>query len=413
MLLVTTGCGSSGDRSGAVTINVLADGQSDPAAMQPAIRLFERTHPGIRIKYSTVPFDQADTAVQSRLSQHDKSIDAYFVDQPRVANLAAQGFLLDLSSLVPQAKRDTLPASYAPGTYQGKLYSLPLWTSAQFLFYNKDLLAKAGVAAPDLDPAHRWTWEEVVAAARKAQQAGAKWGLLFDQTDRYYQLQPLAASAGGGSGIGGTDRLHPDIENSGWQKAMSWYGALFKEGIAPRGIDTSQMEPLFNSGKAAFIVAGAWEIQNGNAAKGLHFGVAPHPYFAGGSVAMPSDSWALGVNPFGAHRSQAIDFVKFATLNEQGNATTRQVSGDIPANRKAFATYATGLDRAAKPAPGIGTLLRYELAHSVVHRPTSVGYTQFEDIMTDMFSNVRNGADAGDQLHDASRQLSSAWAHLK
>jgi multiple sugar transport system substrate-binding protein len=61
------------------------------------------------------------------------------------------------------------------------------------LFYNKDLLQKAGITPPSGDPTGRLTWDQLLADARKAQQAGARWGFCFEQVDRYYQLQPCSS----------------------------------------------------------------------------------------------------------------------------------------------------------------------------------------------------------------------------
>jgi multiple sugar transport system substrate-binding protein len=52
------------------------------------------------------------------------------------------------------------------GEYQGTLYGFPILASARAFFYNKDLFAKAGLAAPPK------TWDEFVQAARRIQALG-------------------------------------------------------------------------------------------------------------------------------------------------------------------------------------------------------------------------------------------------
>lgn len=44
------------------------------------------------------------------------------------------------------------------GTYNNKLYALGAMESSVGLYYNKDILAEAGVEVPDAD--HPWTWSE-------------------------------------------------------------------------------------------------------------------------------------------------------------------------------------------------------------------------------------------------------------
>jgi hypothetical protein len=48
----------------------------------------------------------------------------------------------------------------------------------------------------------RITWEQVVDCAQKINDEGSgTWGMIFDQISRYYQLQALPESLGGGSGV--------------------------------------------------------------------------------------------------------------------------------------------------------------------------------------------------------------------
>jgi multiple sugar transport system substrate-binding protein len=68
--------------------------------------------------------------------------------------------------LSPTTRDDFLEAFARGGQYQGTLYGLPILSSARAFFYNRDLFAKAGLAAPPK------TWDEFVQAARKIQALG-------------------------------------------------------------------------------------------------------------------------------------------------------------------------------------------------------------------------------------------------
>ena len=50
-------------------------------------------------------------------------------------------------------------------------------------------------------------------------------------------------------------------------------------------------------GKLPFFVAGTWQITPFNGVEGLDYGYAAHPYFAGGTIATPAESWNFAVNP--------------------------------------------------------------------------------------------------------------------
>jgi multiple sugar transport system substrate-binding protein len=68
--------------------------------------------------------------------------------------------------LSPGTKDDFLEPFARAGQYKGTLYGLPILSSARAFFYNRDLFAKAGIAAPPK------TWDEFVQAATKIQALG-------------------------------------------------------------------------------------------------------------------------------------------------------------------------------------------------------------------------------------------------
>jgi multiple sugar transport system substrate-binding protein len=417
LTLAVTACGdddsaAGGSAGGRTTIQFLG---ADPAAtFEPLIKAFTAANPTITVQYVNVPFDQFNSVVQQRLTAKDPSIDVLYVDPSAIAGQVKRGWLEDLSALLPEAQKENLSEAVKVSTYQDKLYAAPMWTSAQFLYYNKDLLEKAGVQPPSADPAQRWTWEQVIEAGKKARDAGAQYGLLFDQTDRYYQLQALPESAGGGPGVTGPAMLTPDVTNAGWQKAMTWYRDLFAQGHAPRGVKTDQMNVLFGSGKSAFFVGGPWSIGALKTAKStVDYGIAPHPYFAGGKPGMPTDSWSLGVSTSSDAKDAARKFVQFAGMTKEGNLAAVKVVTIPPTNRGAFDEYIKILDGLNPPnTTGAGKLMLADLENAVVHRPATPGYTQMEDIMGKAFADIRNGQEPGPVLQRAQGELERAWSRL-
>lgn len=408
---LVAGCSSSSSDSGSKDVTIHFIESDAPAAFKGLVTGFEAANPTIKVKIDNVPFDQLDKVLQARLSTRDSSIDVYYADPSSIPSYVAKGWLADLSDLSGQAKQADLASTVDASTYRGKLYAMPMWTSAQFLYYNKTLLAKAGITPPTEDPAHRWTWEQIVSAAKKTQANGAQYGLLFDQTDLYYQLQALPESAGGGSGVTGSDMLTPDVTNSGWVKAMQWYRQLFQDKVAPRGVTTDQMNVLFAAGKSAFFVGGPWDVGAFQTSKSkVDYGIAPHPYFTGGKVAMPTDSWSLGVSRYSKNQAASRKFVEYMALTKAGNLHTIDKILIPPANKQAFAVYVKRLDASHPPATaGLGELMQEELTKAAVHRPHTRGYVQMEDILKTTFSDIRNGQNPVKALAAAQSQLKSAF----
>lgn len=417
-LALLAGCGSSdnagsGTPTGPAAGIVEVVGSDNAETYKPVIDAFEAANQGITVKYTQIPFDQFNATMQQRLTAKDSTIDVYTVDQPRVSQLAAKGFLEDLSDLDERARKSTSDASYQANLFKEKLWSVPMWNSTQLLFYNKDALAKAGVAAPTADPAKRWTWQQVEAAGKKAQAAGIKYGLLMEQAEAYYQLQPLAESLDGGSGVTGDDALTPAVTTDGWKKAMTWYGETFASGLSPRGIGGFQTGPVFSGGNVAFFVGGPWDIGIFAKAK-VNWGVAPLPYFEGGKPVTPTGSWSLGINPASDNKAAARRFLEFATLDAAGNLATTQATTIIPANTEAEAKYLPKLESlAGAKSAGVAALISHEIEKTAVGRPATVGYIQFEEVLGKAFADIRNGAEPAARLEQATGQLDEAWKQIR
>jgi multiple sugar transport system substrate-binding protein len=378
----------------------------DPGTFDKVIAAFEKANPTIKIKLQTLPYDAMNAAILSRLGTKDSSIDVYEVDEPRVASFASRGFLLDLSDLRSQAQGKLDTNALKITTYDGKQYAMPRWTSTQLLYYNKDLLKKAGIAFPSSEPTRPMTWEAVAAEGKKAQAAGATWGFTFDQVDRYYQLEPLAMSLGGGTGLTGTDMLTPSIANAGWTKAFTWYASTFNGKISPRAVSPAQTAALFGSGKVAFFAGGPWNAPLFDKASGLHYGVAPYPYFSGGKRATSTDSWALGISPFSKNQDAAKTFVRYMTVDPTGAWLAS--SRNIPVQKQAYQRYLRSITASGKQGKQLATIMQYEIAHTAVHRPTSVGYVDFESVMNKAFSDIRNGSSPAARLKQATQELKTA-----
>ena len=85
----------------------------------------------------------------------------------------------------------------APSTINGKVYALPVAASARAMYFNKDLLAKAGIQNPPD------TWDQLVDDAKKIKALGSgdTYGFALQgkeiETDAYWYSTlcgPTAAS---------------------------------------------------------------------------------------------------------------------------------------------------------------------------------------------------------------------------
>jgi multiple sugar transport system substrate-binding protein len=389
-----------------VVLNFL--GPEAPLAMQPVIDAFNAANPGIRVEYEVVAWESFNDVLQTRLGRGDPTPDVWTADTPRIPALVHRGFLLDVTDEVAPKKDIFFETSIKASSAQGKIYAYPVSTSSQITYYNGDLLKNAGIDFPSSDPKDRLTWEKLFELAVKAQKAGAKWGLLIDQINRIYQIQPLPESLNGGPGLTGPDMLTPAITNQGWIDSLKFYRKIFAEGVGPRGVPVTQTSDLFANGEVAFMVGGPWWIKRFTD-EGLNFGCAPHPYFEEGKPVTPTDAWSWGINPNSNHIEESKKFLSFATITKEGALKVAQNHPLPPAHKEVFEIYYAE----QLVVPGLYELMLYEMENTAVHRPRTIGYIQYETIMQDALEDIRNGAEVEPTLEEASQELESAFSRLR
>jgi multiple sugar transport system substrate-binding protein len=411
--LTAAGTSSAGAAAAPVTITIL--GAESTGSFTADIAAFEKANPGVKIVYDLFP-GNFDTAIIGRMKTHDSSYSIYTVDEPRLPQDAASGWLLPITS--PSATQlDTLllPEQVNEVSYNGKVYGLPQSTSSQVMYYNKGLLSKAGVTPPAEDPASRWTWSQIYNAGLKVVKATGKSGLLFEQANTYYQLEPLSAGLGGGSGVTGPNGLTPDVDNAAWLQAMDWYSKLFSTGLTPKSATPQNTSATFEAGGAAFFIGGLWDYYPFLHTKGLSFGVAPHPYWGAGHPAVtPTDAWALGLNPY-APKSlvpEALKFIEYLTLNTQGAKLQMGSSADFgttgPGNPPANLVLLKNFYYNYFPS-AMDSLIKYELAKTGFHRARTLGYAQFETTMDQTYLTIADGVSPAKALALAQSELKSEF----
>jgi multiple sugar transport system substrate-binding protein len=286
--LALTACGGSGDSGssgdGTTTLRVLDYYNNDPGktVWQKALEACG-TQAGVKISREAVP---GATLIQKVLQQASSKTlpDLLMLDNPDLQQIAQTGALAPLDSFGINADgfaKGVVDAS----SYQGKLYGLQPITNTIGLFYNKDVLAKAGVTPPK-------TWDELKVAAKKLT-SGSQYGLAFSAPANYegtWQFLPFMWSNGGDEKNIATPPTAQALQL--WVDLMS-AGSVSKSALNWTQADVNDQ---FKAGKAAMMVNGPWQFPVLDADKSLHYAVAQIPAPAAGKpivAPLGGETWTV------------------------------------------------------------------------------------------------------------------------
>jgi len=161
--LVQGGCGGDAPKSIKVVIAEYSRDHTRPFWQGLAEQYTKQT--GVKVDLQVIDWNSIDQQV-STMIQNNQPPDVLNLNS--FSSYAKDGLLYSGDeALSPKTREDFLEAFARGGTYRDKLYGFPILASARAFFYNRDLLAKAGVTAPPR------TWDELVQAAKRVQALGA------------------------------------------------------------------------------------------------------------------------------------------------------------------------------------------------------------------------------------------------
>ena len=264
--------------------------------------------------------------------------DVLTVDGPNVAAYAANGIIQPLAELTEEEKSVYLESILEQGTYQNQLYALGVMESSVGMYYNKDILEEAGIAVPEAG--QPWTWSEFLEILESLKPLmESKGGYPLDMTfpvgeASIYYYAPFVWSNGGN--LVSEDGLIVD----GFFNAEEMGEAMefFRNVVERKYMSEAPIDHLFESGRAAFKIDGAWEVntvyQN---YPDIRLGVAP--YVVGenwdGGRYTPTGSWAYAASSDSKNLEGATELVKWMSGVESG-IRIWELSKTFPSTYEAF-----------------------------------------------------------------------------
>ncbi|QLQ16869.1 MAG: sugar ABC transporter substrate-binding protein [Micropruina sp.] len=309
----------------------------------------------------------------------------------------------------------------------GKRYGLPKDFDTVAIFYNKKVLADAGVKEADL-ASMTWNYDDggsyekmiahltVDANGKRGDEAG------FDKTK--VKVYGLGLDGGSGGAYGQT-QWSMYTGSTGWQftdknpwgtkynyndekfqKTQAWMAKLIDKGYMPSvaAVTGQSSLDIFGAGKYAMVTQGSWMIGSFYGLKGIEVGVAPTPVGPTGKRSSMYNGLADSIWVGSKNKPAAKKWVEFL-----GSAACQDIVGE---KGVVFPAVPSGTDKAAAAFKAKGVDTDAFLVHikdgTTFLFPITDKASQVVNIMSPAMDSVYNGKEPATSLTKANDEVNAA-----
>ncbi len=289
-----------------------------------AFAQYQKSHPGVIIKRSTVPQSEYIPHLLNQAGAGDLP-DIVMIDNPYVPEFAKAGVLTALKSIGPINVANVAPTELYDGVYKGTLYTIPPYTNTIALAYNKKIFAAAHMSPPT-------TWAQLESDA-KALTTKSTYGFVTDlsaQADgAFWVLAPFLWTNAGADATS-------HINSPQAVAALNLFVQMERDGSMPKAEVSwlgTQGTEYFETGKAAMTLNGSWNISTLNGVKGLDYGTVEIPTrVAGQKLLVPTggETWGIPVTDSAAQKKAALGILTWMLTPQEDAAESIGQGGLIP-----------------------------------------------------------------------------------
>jgi multiple sugar transport system substrate-binding protein len=253
------------------------------------VKAFNASQKDIVLVNDTVKFTDYYTKLTAALAAKTAP-DFVVIHASQLVNYVPNKVFLPLDQYIKKEGmnlKDFEAPPLAACTFGGKIYAIPLDVHPLIMYYNKDLLQKAGVTKVPV------TLDELFADAKAVQEKTGAIGIAVDDTTATYKAYTLTRMFMSllkeqGVNILDASNKKANFDNSAGVKAYKVLADMVNaEGVTPKGLDYDSSVADFKLGKAAFHFNGVWATGGFEQQDGLNFGSVPFPALLG-----PNAGWA-------------------------------------------------------------------------------------------------------------------------
>lgn len=396
-----TGCKRANSNSEKIVRIWCHQGQeAENRAMRAIAEAFNSAHAAKGVRADIIFFPDFQYTEKLAIAAAARDLpDVFELDGPLVARLVEARLLQPLDRWFNERDRsDFLPSIIEQGSINGQLYALGAFDSAVVLYYDRAMLAQAGVTLPAGDDG--WTWEQFMEACRRLKAAGLDPVALHmnESADEWftYAFTPVIWSGGGSLIAANGQDVRGVLASTENIQSLKLWQEIFRQQFAA----TDPLDPdPFGHGKVAMDWSGHWLARTHLAEKGSRLGAMPLPGTSTARAA-PCGSWCWGISSRATDPELAALWVRWVTDPKQGVEPIVRANGAVPARRSAFTAFP---EYAQLPY----RLFKSQLESRAQPRPRTPYYAALTQGFAAALRDIAHGADVASRLRMAENEIQS------
>ncbi|MFQ6003480.1 MAG: extracellular solute-binding protein [Candidatus Zixiibacteriota bacterium] len=294
------------------------------------IKQFEKENPNIKVNLTDLTWSDGHEKIVVAFAS-GTAPDVLELGSDWVPEFSYQDVLLDVTSEAEKIKKEFL--MWKPATIEERAFGFPWILDTRVLFYNKDLMKKAGLD-PEKPPT---TWDELIhccEAISELKPEAYGFGANSAEPHRLYKKFLPFFWANGGK-ILSDDSRESEINKSEAVKALEFYKKLTQNGM----MDTQAMlDEAFKHNKIGFVISGGWLLNDlRKNHPELSFGIClmPRPEPHRGTPASFAGGEFLVINKKTKNPFEALELIKFLIREDNCLKICQAIGSGFPSARGA------------------------------------------------------------------------------
>ncbi len=382
-----------------VTINFanFSSGGDNTKYLEEMRKIFEKTHPSIKVKIETIGYGDYFTVMQTRIAGGNVP-DAFELNYENFATYAKKGTLLPLDELITKGKFDTVVINenalhaFKANNLQ---YGLPFSFSNVILIYNKELFDKAGIAYPT----SAWTWDDQLEAAKNIRALGNNVFGMF-QPIQFHEFYKVVKQNNGS--LFNEDMTKFTVNSPENVETLQFIvDRVRKYNVMPTEAQLAGMGDweLFKAGRLGMIITGSWAFPDFIRDCDFEWDIAIEP----GKVRKATHFFANGLvlSKNTKNTEAAFEWIKFLSSSREAANIRVDAGWELPA-----VTYPEVIERYKRQTPPTNREVVFASLEYLVTPPVIEQFAEMADIMGKYLAQARDGVMTSEQaLKEAQKEL--------